>query len=371
MVIIQKVETKDDLRRFVMFAFSLYTEDEYWVPPLISDQIAFFDKTKNPYYDHSEVELFLAVDDGKVVGRISAHTNTMHNDFHKDKKGFFGFFECIDSPEVATLLFDTAKEWLRGKGCDIMSGPYNFSTNDECGLLVDGFGSIPFVMMTHNPHYYTRLFQQYGLKKAMDLYAWYLESDGMPKFLQAVGKRMEKSSPFAVRCLNKRHLKRDIETVFTIYQSAWSHNWGFVPMTKKEFDHLVDTLLPLIDPKLVFIATFEGKPAGFSVSIPNYNEILKKMNGKLNPITLTKMLYYRRKLNSLRVVTMGVIDEYQGKGLDSLFYYYTWKNGMEKGFYKGEFSWVLETNVMMNKIARHLGAKVHKTYRIYEISCEW
>jgi len=369
MVTIQRVETKKDLQRFIMFAFTLYKDDKYWVPPLIADQMKFFDKTKNPYYEHSEVELFLAIEDGMMIGRISAHTNTMHNGFHSDKKGFFGFFECIDSPEVASLLFDAAKDWLRGKGCDTMSGPFNFSTNDECGLLVDGFNSIPFVMMTHNHHYYNRLYQQYGFKKAMDLYAWYLVSQGMPKFLEAVGKRMEQSSPFQVRCLDKRNLKRDIETVFTIYQSAWSQNWGFVPMTKKEFDHLVDTLLPLIDPKLVFIATHDGKPAGFSVSIANFNVILQKLGGKKNLISLLKMLYYHRKLNSLRVVTMGVIDEFQGKGLDSLFYYYTWKNGMEKGFHIGEFSWVLETNTMMNKIARHLGAKIHKTYRIYEVSC--
>jgi len=368
MITIQRVGNKVDLQRFVMFVFSLYADDKYWVPPLISDQIDFFNPVKNPYYEHSEVELFLAVKDNEVVGRISAHTNTMHNAYHQDKKGFFGFFECIDDTQVASLLFDTVKEWLRGKGCDTMSGPYNFSTNDECGLLVDGFESIPFVMMTHNHHYYNRLYQAYGFKKAMDMYAWYLESAGMPKFLDTVGKRVEQSSLFEVRCLEKKHLKADIEQVFTIYQSAWQHNWGFVPMTKKEFDHLVHTLLPLIDPQLVFIATCKGKPAGFSVAVPNFNVILQIMKGKKNLLSLLKLLYYRSKLNSLRVVTMGVVDEFLGKGIDSLFYYYTWKTGLAKGYHIGEFSWVLETNTMMNKIARHLGAKIHKTYRIYEQS---
>ena len=368
MLKVLQVTTKSELRRFIEFPFSLYQNDKYWVAPIISDQIKFFDKGKNPYYEHSEVELFLVVDENEVKGRISAHTNRNHNKFHNDHKGFFGFFECVDDQTVANLLFDTAVEWLKEKECDIISGPYNFSTNEECGLLVDGFESIPFVMMTHNPKYYISLYENYGFAKAMDLYAWYLESNEMPEFLSLVSRKFKNNDQFTVRCLDKKNLRRDIETVFTVYQKAWERNWGFVPMSKKEFNHLVDSLLPIVDHELFFIAECEGKPAGFSVALPNFNVVLQKMKGKINPITLLKMLYYKKKLNSLRVIVMGVIHEYQGKGIDTMFYYNTWKNALAKGFNIGEFSWVLETNTMMNKIAKHLGARVHKTYRIFEKS---
>jgi GNAT superfamily N-acetyltransferase len=363
---IVNVSGKGDLKKFIFFPFDLYKSDPHWVPPLISDQIKFFDPTKNPYFEHSNVQLFLVVDGEKVLGRISAQTNAMHNSFHEDKKGFFGFFECIDDQSVANMLFDKAHSWLREKGADMMSGPYNFSTNDECGLLVDGFDSIPFVMMPHSHSYYQKLYEGYGLVKAMDMYAWYLHTTEMPKFLAQIGEKIQKNTQIHVRCLDKKNLKRDVQEVFKIYQLAWEKNWGFVPMTKKEFDHLVETLLPIVDPDLVFIAECDGQPAGFSVALPNYNIVLQKMKGKINPISLIKMLYYKNKLSALRVITMGVIAEYQGKGIDSLFYYHTWKNGLAKGFNAGEFSWVLETNTMMNRIARHLGATIHKTYRIYE-----
>ncbi|MDD4156048.1 MAG: hypothetical protein WC234_06290 [Endomicrobiaceae bacterium] len=362
---IVNVKDNKQLLEFVKFPFHLYNDNNLWVPPLVSDQLALFNK-KNPFFEHSKAQLFYVTKGNKIVGRISAHTNKMHNNFHQDKKGFFGFFETINNIEVATLLLDNAIKWLKEQGCDVVSGPYNFTTNDECGLLVEGFETSPFVMMPHNFEYYQELMEKYGLTKAMDLYAWLLESDTMPPFLDAVGKRLNKSNQFTVRCLNKNNLKKDIETVFEIYQKAWEMNWGFVPMTETEFNHLVKTLLPIVNPNLVFIAESEGKPAGFSVALPDYNVLLKKLNGKKSILGIIKYLYFKNKVNSLRVITMGVVKEYQGKGIDSLFYYHTWKNGMKLGFNRGEFSWVLETNSMMNKIAKHLGAHIHKVYRIYE-----
>ncbi len=361
-----KVKDKKQLSDFVKFPYELYSQNDLWVPPIFNEQMDFFEIKKNPFFEHSKAQLFYIKNNGEILARLSAHTNTMHNKFHNDKKGFFGFFESINDNSVVRLLFDNAVEWLKDQGCNVISGPFNFTTNDECGLLVDGFNSSPFVMMTHNFEYYQDLLTSYGFKKAMDLYAWLLESDNMPPFLEAVGKRMTKSNQFTVRCLNKKNLKEDIETVFEIYQKAWERNWGFVPMTKKEFDHLVKILLPIVNPELVFIAESEGKPAGFSVALPDYNFILKKLNGKKTLPGIIKYLYFKNRLKSLRVITMGVIKEYQGKGIDSLFYYYTWKNGMKAGFNRGEFSWVLETNTMMNKIAKHLGADIHKIYRVFE-----
>jgi hypothetical protein len=362
------VKSKEDLKKFIEFPFLLYTNDPNWVPPLIDDLYKFFDKQKNPYFEHSEAALFIVVNKTNVLGRITAHTNRNHNDYHNDKKGFFGFFECIDDQHVADMLFHEAIAWLRGKDIEVISGPYNFSTNDECGLLVDGFETSPFVMMNHNLPYYQKLIENFDLTKAMDLYAWYLDSEGMPEFLEKMSTRVLKNNQISVRSLDKKNLKRDIETVFQIYQKAWEKNWGFVPMSKREFDGLVATLLPIVDPELVFIAECDGVPAGFSVALPNFNVILQKLQGRINLFSLFKVLYYRRRLKSLRVITMGVVSEFQGKGIDTLFYYYTWKNGMKKGYHIGEFSWVLETNTMMNKIAKHLGATIHKTYRIYEKS---
>ena len=365
-IVIKIVKSRKELLQFINLPFTLYKNDPHWVPPLISDQLKFFHPKKNPYFEHSEAELFLAMKDTQVMGRITAHTNINHNEYHNDKKGFFGFFECIDDVEVAKLLFAAAEQWLKDKGCNVMSGPFNFSTNDECGLLVDGFDSSPFVMMAHSLKYYQELFDKSDFHKAMDMYAWLLESNTMPLFLDLVGKKLERNHQFTIRCLDKKNLERDIKTVFMIYQKAWEQNWGFVPMSKKEFDHLVATLLPIVDPELVFIAECEGKPAGFSVALPNYNVILQKLKGKLNPVSLLKFLYYKNKIKSLRIITLGVVHKYQGKGIDSMFYYHTWNTGLRKGYNIGEFSWVLETNTMMNKIAQHLGAKIHKTYRIYE-----
>ncbi|HQB41483.1 MAG TPA: GNAT family N-acetyltransferase [Candidatus Cloacimonadota bacterium] len=362
-----EVKTKKELKEFIKLPFKLYKDDPYWVAPLIGDQLAFFNSAKNPYYKHSQVQLFLIRKSGETVGRISAHTNKMHNQFHQDKKGFFGFFDLINDQEVAHLLLETATDWLQKQACDSIAGPYNFSTNDECGLLVQGFERSPFVMMTHNHSYYEKLLVNEGFTKVKDLYAWLLESNEMPEFLRKIGEGILAKEPsFSVRSLDKKNLKKEVETVFTIYQKAWAQNWGFVPMMREEFDALVQSLLPIVVPELVFIAEVNGEPAGFSVALPDYNEILKRMHGKVLPFGLFKALYYKNKIHSLRVITMGVVNEYQNRGIDGLFYYYTWKIGLQLGFNIGEFSWVLEDNDKMNKIAKHLGASIHKTYRLYD-----
>jgi hypothetical protein len=363
---IVKVETRKDLLRFINLPFALYRDNEFWVPPLVSEQVKFFDAKKNPYYEHSEVQLFMVCDDTQVLGRISAHTNVNHNKFHDDKKGFFGFFECVNDQKVADMLFCEAVKWLQEKGCDVISGPFNLSTNDECGLLIEGFEVEPYIMMPYNHSYYTDLIEGSGLVKAMDMYAWKLPTTNTPLFLEKLAHKIESRGNFTVRSLDKKNLKRDIEEVFTIYQKAWERNWGFVPMTRREFDHMVKTLLMYVDPEMVFIAKYNDEPAGFSVSLPNYNVVLKEMKGKLNILSLMKFFYYKSKIKSSRCITMGVVHEYQGKGIDTLFYYYSLKNGLKNGITEGELSWVLETNTMMNKIVSRLGAYVNKKYRIYE-----
>jgi GNAT superfamily N-acetyltransferase len=312
--------------------------------------------------------LFLAVKDGRTVGRISAHTNTQHNKEHNDNIGFFGFFESEDDQEVADALFAAAYEWNRYRGKTAMRGPMNFSVNEECGLLIDGFDSPPMVMMRHDKPYYQRLYENHGLVKVMDLYAYLAENKEMPPRVEKAAQLISRRANVDIRSLskNKKQLRKDIETVFQIYTKAWEYNWGAVPMTDAEFDAIVDELLPLADPELVFIAEVDGKPAGFSLALPNYNEVLHVMRGRINPITLVKALIAKKKIRSARVITMGVIKEYQGRGIDTLFYYHQYKNGLPKKLFRGEFSWVLENNTMMIRAAEMLGGRIYKTYRLYD-----
>ncbi len=362
------VQTPKQLLQFVLLPFTLYKDEPNWVPPLIGEQKKFFNPTKNPYYQHSEVQLFLAMEDKQVLGRISAHSNTQHNKEHNENIGFFGFFECVNDQEVANALFNTAYEWNKQHGFTSMRGPLNFSVNEECGLLVDGFDTPPMVMMRHDHRYYQALYENWGLTKTMDLYAYLSERTQMPERIERMVDLLTKRSHVQIRSLSrdKKQRKKDIETVFEIYTKAWEYNWGFVPMTKAEFDHIVKELLPIADPDLVFIAEIDGKQAGFSLALPNYNEVLKVMNGRINPITLLKAYRAQKRISTARVITMGIIKEFQGRGIDSIFHYHSYKNGLPKGYFKGEFSWVLENNMAMRHVAEKLDAVIYKTYRLYD-----
>lgn len=369
---IKPVQTKKDLKQFIMLPFKLYKNDPHWVAPLIMDQKNFFNPKKNPYYEHSEVQLFVAEKAGEIVGRISAQTNTQHNKFHEDKIGFFGFFECINEQEVADKLISAASEWIKQKGMDTLRGPMNFSTNDECGLLVNGFESSPFVLMTHNPPYYLKLLNNAGLEKSMDLLAYLIPKRPTPERLQRVVDKLQKRGRFTVRELsskNKKELRKDLEIVFTVYTKAWERNWGFVPMTEKEFFHLIDSMIDVVRPEFFYLAFVEDEPAGFYVALPDYNQLLKKVKGRLFPSGIFHLLFGRNKITAMRVITMGVIKEFQGRGIDTVFYTKNFQmaNSHKKlNIENAEMSWILETNTMMNRIASNLGGWVHKTYRILD-----
>jgi len=254
---------------------------------------------------------------------------------------------------------------------DTMRGPASFSVNDECGLLMDAFDKSPIVMMTYNPEYYIKLFDNYGFKKSMDLLAYNAEVKSPPERLKKLSDKIEKRGHFTVRNLktkNKKKLREDIEKIFTIYETAWSDNWGYVPMSADEFDLLVDSLLPIILPELIFIAEIDGEAVGLSVTLPDYNYVLKKMKGKMLPFGWLKFLFYRTKIPNLRVVIMGVLDEYKGRGIDVVMYCKSHEVAQSHKipFKEAEFSWILESNTMMNKIAGTLDAEVYKTYRMFD-----
>jgi len=367
---IKTVSSKKDLMRFIKFPWAIYKDDPNWVPPLIMDRKKLLDKKQNPFFQHAEMEMFLAYKDGQLVGRIAAITNENHNKFHEDNVGFFGFFESEDNTDTAKALLDSVKSWLEQKGKDGMMGPMNPSTNDEVGLLVDGFDTPPYVMMCHNPVYYKNLIEGYGLKKAKDLWTWYydIRKKGFPEKLVRIAEKAKERSGIKTRNLKLKNLKSELELVLEVYNNAWSRNWGFVPMTREEILHAADDLKQIADEDYLYLAEKDGKPIAFSVTLPNINEVLIKIrNGKLFPSGLFKLLTGMKKIKNVRVLMLGVVKEYQNAGLGSIFYMETFQTGMRKGVNGGELSWILEDNVPMNKAAELMGAERFKTYRVYEM----
>jgi len=367
---IRVVQNKKDLMKFIKFPFKHYKNDTNWVPPLIIAQKDLLNRKKHPFFKHAEIEFFLAYRDKEIVGRIAAVVDDNHNEFHNEKTGFFGFFETINDFEVAEKLLTTAKKWVKDKGMKKFRGPANPSLNEDCGTLIDAFDSPPVIMMTYNPSYYPELIEKFGLKKAMDLYAYYLDGQAkkMPEKLIRVTEAIRKRKRITIRPMNIKDFANEAKKVWYIYNNAWSKNWGFVPMTEEEFDHLAKDLKQAVVPEVALMAEIDGEPVGFSLALPDLNQALIHTNGRLLPFGLPKILYYSRKIDTLRIIIMGVIHKYQKLGIDALFYIDTWKNGAKKGYTKGEMSWILENNKMMNRAATMLGGEIYKTYRLYEMN---
>lgn len=372
---IREVKSPKDRMAFIKFPFWLYRHDPYWVPPLISERKEFFDPHRHPFYKHAEVALFLALRGGQVVGTIAGIINYRHNEFHQDRTGFFGCFEVIEDYAVAERLLATARDWVKARGMDRIRGPMNFSTNEECGLLVDGFDSSPVVFMTYNPPYYADFLERFGFEKAMDLWAYALSTAGIqpdgtglpPKLLRVVEAVRRRLDDVTIRTANMKDFEGEVERFKTVYNSAWQRNWGFVPLTDEEIDHLAHGIRAFLDPDLVFIAEANGRPVGVSLSLPDINQALLRAKGRLFPIGWLYYLWDKRKIDTLRVFAMGVVEGYRSRGIDALFYYETAKAAVSKGYRMGEMSWILENNEMMNRLIRFIGGTVYKTYRIYDL----
>jgi hypothetical protein len=368
---IRIVKNKKDLLDFIKFPWKIYKDDKNWVPPLISERKDFFNPEVNPFYKHAEVILFLAEKEREIVGRIAGLINFKHIETHQEKAGFFGFFESIEDYGVAKKLLDIVRDWMKSKGMEFMRGPMNFSVNDELGFLLEGFDSPPVFMMTYNPEYYLDLMERYGMVKAKDLYAFHMEKSMQPpERFKRIAELVRKKENIVVRKLNMNDFEGEIEKVKTIYNLAWSKNWGAIPMTDEEFEHLAKDFKKIVDPDLVFIAEVDGEPAGFSMALPDINQLLIKLNGRLFPFGIFKLLWFtkfHRVINGLRLLTMGVIHKYQKRGIDTLFYINTYTNGVKKGYEWAEMSWNLEDNFLINHALETFGAKLYKKYRIYEM----
>lgn len=375
---IHPVKNIEDRKAFVRFPWKVYKDDPYWVPPLISERMHFTDSEHHPFFEHAEVEFFLAKKGSDVVGTIGAFINHRHNEFQGENIGFFGFFEVLDDPEVAQALLETAENWVKERGYDAIRGPAQYSTNEECGLLVDGFDDAPRVLMTYNPKRYIDYIEGCGYQKAMDLWAWAVptakfgdEGEIPPKLVRVVEKVREREN-ITIRKINMRKFDSEVEIVKKLYNTSWAQNWGFVPMTEAEIDALGDELKPMVDPDFVFIAEVEGEAVGFSLTLPDLNNPLRLAYPKPSVPewwTLIKLIWnwkVRRKYNWVRVFALGVLPEYRGRGIDALFYYESIRAGLKKGIEFGEMSWILENNDPMNRPIEFMGAKIYKTYRFYE-----
>jgi hypothetical protein len=368
---IKKVQSNKELMQFIKMPWNIYKNDPNWVPPLIMDRKKLLDKKKNPFFQHAEMDLFLAFKDGNIAGRIAAITNENHNKFHEDNVGFFGFFESIDDLEVTKKLFETAESWIKEKGKDGVIGPMSPSSNDEMGLLVDGFDSPPYVLMCHNPEYYIKLIENAGYKKAKDLWAWYIDSETANKNISEkmfrVAEKSTEKFGLTIRNINFKNMDEEVKNLKEVYNNAWSKNWGFVPMTDEEFNHMAADLKQVADPDFIFIVEKDGRPIGFSLTLPNINEVLINIkNGKLFPTGLFKLLFGLKKVKTVRVITLGIIKEYQFGGFSSIMILKSIKTALDKGLQGGEMSWILEDNHAMNSPIESLGSKKHKTYRIYQ-----
>ena len=365
---IQPVQSKSEWKDFVKFPYRHYKKNPYWVPPLLADQKVLLNPEKHPFYEHARVQFFIAKKENKMAGRIAAIIDHNHNKVHQETTGLFGFFESIESCEVAEGLLSAARNWVKDQGMTAFRGPVNPSQNEDCGLLVDAFDSPPVIMMPYNPPYYADFFERFGLKKAMDLYAYYIDDKNPPpEKLVRVAETVRKNEKLTIRPINRNDFENEAKKVWYIYNNAWSKNWGFVPMTEAEFHHLAKNLKPVVVPDIALIAEIDGKPIGFSLSLPDINQALLRTNGHLFPFGLIKLLWYSKKIDMIRIIILGVIHEYQKKGIDAIFYLDTWRNAVKKGYWKGEMSWVLENNEMMNRSAKMLGGRIYKTYRMYEM----
>ncbi len=368
---IVEVESSSQLKQFITYPNTLYRKEPHYVTPLMVERREFFDLEKNPFYRTAKVKLFLAMDGRKVCGRIATCINFTHNDYHHEKTGFFGFFDSADDFDIASKLLKVAMITLKREGMDRMRGPMNFSTNHEIGFLIEGFDYAPTVMMPYNYPYQPRLAEKFGLKKVMDLLGFQVTNrDPISPRIQAVVDRLQARARITMRTMDFSDFDDEVQRINKVYNQAWAPNWGFVPMDEAEFTAMCKNLKQIADPKLIFIAEHEGVPVAFSVALPDINQALIHLKGRLFPLGLLKLLWHtkiRNKINGLRLITMGVVPAFQKRGIDLMFFTKTYNAGLELGYSWGELSWILETNELMCRAAEEMGGKVYKKYRIMEM----
>jgi GNAT superfamily N-acetyltransferase len=370
---IRRVEGKGDRKQFLDLPYRLYATEERWVPPLRFERKQHIDPAKNPFFEHAEVQFFLALRDGRVVGRISAHIDRNLNEFQDNAWGLFGFFECENDPEAARALVDAAEAWLRERGRDRMVGPMDYTTNDECGLLIEGHERPPIILCPWQHAYYQPLLEEAcGLDKAMDLLMWELQVSDKSKVHESiwdVADAVEAQHGIIVRPFRKRDLQDEVTRFLEVYNSAWERNWGFVPLTEKEIRHYAKQLKPVLDENWAMIAerTDTGEVVGAALTLPDFNQVLAKVkDGRLLPFGWLSALRNRKKIDQVRVFALGVKPEYQHTGVAARMYQMHFEAAASTPQTGGEMGWILETNKAMNRAMEGMGGRVVRKYRVYE-----
>ena len=368
---VRPVASKRDLLRFVQLPWAIYRDEPRWSPPLISERKRHLDRGSNPFFEHAEAEYFIAWREGEPVGRISAHVDHRLNEYQRTRWGLFGFYESVDDANVAGALLDAAEGWLSGRGLDVLIGPMDFNTNHECGLLVEGHEFRAQILENWHHPYYDGLLRAQGMAKAMDLYKWQIdpaERGGVLPVIEDLAARLEPEHGIRIRHMKKRNLNAEVRRFLDIYNSAWTKNWGFVPLTDAEVEHYAKELKPILDEDWGLVAeTRDGETAGAALSLLDYNQVLEAIgNGRLLPFGWVRALLARRKLDAIRVFALGVKPEYQHAGVAAGLYRETWDTVFRTDVVHAETGWTLETNDPINKAMEALTAKVIKRYRVYE-----
>ena len=368
---VRPVASKRELREFIDLPFRLHATSPQWVPPLRLERRLFLDRRRNAYFRHAEAELFLARRAGRVVGRVSAQIDHAYNDFHGDRTGMFGFLELEDDPEVARALVGAAEGWLAARGRDRMIGPMDFTMNDESGVLIEGYEREPFVKQPWHPPYYLRRCEEAGLAKAVDLLMWELVIADREKILPVIFELAGQVGPkhgIRIRHMTRRSLRRDLDRFAEVYNSAWRRNWGFVPYSEEDLDHYAQELQLVFDPAWFMVAEREsdGETVGVAITVPDINQVLRRMNGRVLPQGWWYYLRRRRIIDRVRVGFLGVKPEYQHTGVAAGFFVEHFDQAMQNPHKWGEMGWILETNRAMNRGMEAMGARVVKRYRVFE-----
>jgi GNAT superfamily N-acetyltransferase len=361
-----KIVETDNHKLFVSIPSKIYRGDFFYVQQLIEEELKLIDTKNNPFYKNALIKLFIAYKDNKIAGRIAAIINKRHNLIHKDNVGFFGFFESINDLDVAKQLFESAECFLKSNGMDYIRGPMNPSMNDTCGILIQGFFQEPVFMMPYNRKYYAELIEKCGFQKDKDLYAFYIATLNKPKgSLEKLANYVQKKHSITLRNFSRKHFDRDIEIIHNLYSKAWKDNWGFVAPTLEEFRYGTEDFKKLVPEELVIIAEKDNKACGFSAIVPDFNQALKRLDGKITPMNALKALYLIKKINNYRLITLGVLPEYRKMGIDLLLYIKSFEAVEKRKGKGGEASWTLEDNISINKPILKMNAEKYKAYRIY------
>jgi GNAT superfamily N-acetyltransferase len=367
---VKPVRSRADLRRFIRLPWRIYRTADPWVPPLLFERRRYLDRSRNPWFEHGEAEYLLAWRDGDPVGRISAQVDHAFNDFHASRWGWFGFYESVDDPAVASALLEAAEDWLRARGCDRMVGPASLTMNDEAGILVEGYERPPIIQTPWHHPYYRRLLEGAGLAKATDLLMWeqYLaDNDPMPILFELHAK-LEPEHGITIRNMRKRDLRAEVRRFVEVYNAAWSENWGFVPISERELAHAVEEAGPILDEDWLFVAEKDGEAVAAGLTFPDFNQVLGRLDGRLLPFGWARALWARRRIDRVRVGFLGVKPEFQHTGVAAGLYVEHFRTAARKPQTGGEMGWILETNTAMNRGMEAMGARVVKRYRMYERS---